>query len=128
MTLALAPLAVCDSGSSKPSDADTTATGDGGSPSGHGGIDAGRVAKSASYRMVFTLGVGSRGSESLTSPNNKLRVVVADALRDALERETVAGRGRPVRTHTFAGQGLQPGLSWDDWSTLRDLAYEGRGA
>jgi hypothetical protein len=57
-----------------------------------------------------------------------LRVVIEGALRDALEREAPAARPRPIETHTFRGRGLKPGLSWDDWSTILDLAYEGRGA
>jgi predicted transcriptional regulator len=57
-----------------------------------------------------------------------LRVLVEEALRDKLEAEAeaeadVAG----VETHTVRGRGLQPGVSWDDVRTLRDLAYEGRG-
>jgi len=57
-----------------------------------------------------------------------LRAVLEAALRESLERETPVTQVRPVQTHTFGGRGLQPGLSWDDWSTMRDLAYEGRGA
>ena len=59
--------------------------------------------------------------------NTTLKQVVEDALREELRRDTAPPRTRLV-THTFRGQGLQPGLSWDDWDTLRDLAYEGRGA
>jgi hypothetical protein len=57
-----------------------------------------------------------------------LRSVIELALRDALEREASAKPAVPVETHTFKGVGLQPGQSWEDWSTMRDLAYEGRGA
>lgn len=55
-----------------------------------------------------------------------LRALIEDALTkelDAAEREPAA----PVRTHTFGGRGLQPGLSWGDWSTIRAMVYEGRG-
>jgi len=55
-----------------------------------------------------------------------LKAIVEDALREALRTE----EQRPpqvVKTHTFRGRGLQPGLSWDDWGDLRALAYEGRG-
>jgi hypothetical protein len=60
--------------------------------------------------------------------NTTLKRVVEDALREMLRDE-----GRPrvrvtLSTHTFRGRGLQPGLAWDDWRALRDLAYEGRGA
>ena len=60
--------------------------------------------------------------------NTTLRAVLEAALRDALAQETAGNQAAAVRTHTFGGRGLQPGLAWDDWSTLRDLAYEGRGA
>jgi predicted transcriptional regulator len=55
-----------------------------------------------------------------------LKVVIEDALR----RELTASEERSVsavRTHTFAGRGLQAGLSWDDWSALRSASCEGRG-
>ncbi|HYD46786.1 MAG TPA: hypothetical protein VEB21_00470 [Terriglobales bacterium] len=55
-----------------------------------------------------------------------LRVIVEEALRDALQKEE-SPAATDVTTHTFAGRGLQPGLSWDDWATIRDLAYRGRG-
>jgi hypothetical protein len=57
-----------------------------------------------------------------------LKVVVEEALREALRRDSGPGQRVVLATHTFHGRGLQPGLSWDDWSALRDLAYEGRGA
>jgi hypothetical protein len=60
--------------------------------------------------------------------NTTLRAVLEEALRDALTREAPSLKAVPVRTHAFGGRGLQPGLSWDDFRTLRDLAYEGRGA
>ena len=60
--------------------------------------------------------------------NTSLRAVLEAALRDALDHDAPSAKARSVRTHTFGGRGLQPGLSWDDWSTLRDIAYEGRGA
>jgi len=58
--------------------------------------------------------------------NTTLKAIVEDALRDTLRAE----ERKPalhIETHTFRGRGLQPGLSWDDWGTLRALAYEGRG-
>jgi Arc/MetJ family transcription regulator len=60
--------------------------------------------------------------------NTTLRELVEQALRETLEREAAPARARPVETHTFRGNGLQPGVSWDDWGAIRDLAYEGRGA
>ena len=60
--------------------------------------------------------------------NTTLRDLIETALRDALEREAQSPRACAIKTHTFRGNGQQPGLSWDEWSTIRDLAYEGRGA
>lgn len=57
-----------------------------------------------------------------------LREVVEQALRDAIEKDREVPRDVVVHTRTFRGQGLQPGLSWDDWGALRDLSYEGRGS
>jgi hypothetical protein len=56
-----------------------------------------------------------------------LRAVIEHALRDALANEASATPTQPVETHTFNGRGLQPGQSWEDWGTMRDLSYEGRG-
>ncbi len=69
-----------------------------------------------------------RAKQLAARRNTTLRAIIEHALRDALERESPAARAQPVETHTFRGHGLQPGLSWEDWSTIRDLAYEGRGA
>ena len=59
--------------------------------------------------------------------NTTVKAIIESALRDAL-----ASYGRPRRkhrlvTHTFKGDGLHAGLSWDDWGTLRSMIYEGRG-
>ena len=56
-----------------------------------------------------------------------IRAIVEAALRDALASQ---GRRRGkfrLDTHTFEGDGLQVGLSWDDWSVIRSMSYEGRG-
>ncbi|MBI5487919.1 MAG: DUF2191 domain-containing protein [Deltaproteobacteria bacterium] len=55
------------------------------------------------------------------------------AIIEAALREQVARGKRPktrfhLETPSFGGEGLQPGLSWDDWSTITDLSYEGRGS
>ena len=57
-----------------------------------------------------------------------LKALIEDALRETLAKEDRAARPVELQTHTFRGRGLQPGLSWDDWSAVRDLVYEGRGA
>jgi len=56
-----------------------------------------------------------------------LKQVIEDALRQALDAAARASAPQPLRTHTFRGRGLQPGLSWDDWNALRSFAYEERG-
>ena len=59
--------------------------------------------------------------------NTTMKVIIECALRDALaQKKRQRGKFRLV-THTFKGNGLQPGLSWDDWSALRSMIYEGRG-
>jgi hypothetical protein len=56
-----------------------------------------------------------------------LREIVEGALRDRLERSEDSEASATLQTHTFQGRGLQPGLSWDDWDSIRALGYEGRG-
>jgi hypothetical protein len=56
-----------------------------------------------------------------------LKALMESALREELAREQARPAVVPLETHTFRGRGLQPGLSWDDWSTIRSLSYEGRG-
>lgn len=57
-----------------------------------------------------------------------LKQVIEDAPREEPRRNAQPAPCRRLVTHSVRGRGLQPGLSWDDWRTLRDLAYEGRGA
>ena len=68
-----------------------------------------------------------RAKQLAARRNTTLRELIEGALRETLEREAATPSAREVKTHTFRGRGLKPGLSWEDWSTLRDLAYEGRG-
>jgi hypothetical protein len=56
-----------------------------------------------------------------------VKAIIESALRDALASNSRPRRKMRLVTHTFKGNGLQPGLSWDDWSTLRSMSYEGRG-
>ena len=32
-----------------------------------------------------------------------------------------------LRKSSVSGNGLQPGLDWSDWGTIRKMTYEGRG-
>ena len=56
-----------------------------------------------------------------------LKAVIEEALRRSLQEESRATRPPRLQTHTFRGRGLQAGLSWDDWNTLRAFAYKERG-
>lgn len=56
-----------------------------------------------------------------------LKAVIEEALRAELAAAETVPAGASVRTHTFRGRGLKAGLAWDDWATIRSLAYEGRG-
>ncbi|MBI4868050.1 MAG: DUF2191 domain-containing protein [Candidatus Wallbacteria bacterium] len=69
----------------------------------------------------------ARAKRLAAKRHTTLKAVIESALREALEQEGRPGKPFKVRTHVVKGRGLQPGLSWDDWSTLRELAYEGRG-
>jgi Arc/MetJ family transcription regulator len=59
--------------------------------------------------------------------NITFRELVESALRRTLVAETRAPERFRLETRTFQGKGLQPGLSWDDWNTIRGMIYEGRG-
>lgn len=59
--------------------------------------------------------------------NTTLKAVLESALRQALAAERRPVKRSRVRTRTFRGNGLQSGLSWDAWSAIRALTYEGRG-
>ncbi|GMV17856.1 MAG: DUF2191 domain-containing protein [Polyangiaceae bacterium] len=69
-----------------------------------------------------------RAKQLAAKRGTTLRVVVEEALREKLSAEADGeGDAEGVDTHAVRGRGLQPGLSWEDVRTLRDLAYEGRG-
>jgi Arc/MetJ family transcription regulator len=57
-----------------------------------------------------------------------LKAVVEAALRQFLDQPQASQQPAfKLRKCTFKGQGLQPGLDWHDWETIRALIYEGRG-
>ncbi len=56
-----------------------------------------------------------------------LKALVESALRDLLDSDKEPTGPYRLRTLVFKGNGLQPGLSWDDWTTIRQMSYEGRG-
>jgi predicted transcriptional regulator len=60
--------------------------------------------------------------------NTTLKQVIEESLRMTLERERRPRGPVELDVHTFRGQGLQPGLSWDDFGAALDLTYEGRGS
>lgn len=59
--------------------------------------------------------------------NTTLKAIIESALRDALAAGKRPRKKFRLKTHTFKGRGLQPGLSWDDWNAIRSMSYEGRG-
>lgn len=68
-----------------------------------------------------------RAKQVAARRNVTLKQVIEEALRQNLQAEVGKRSPQSLRTHTFRGQGLQPGLSWDDWNSLRAFAYEERG-
>jgi hypothetical protein len=68
-----------------------------------------------------------RAKQLAARRHTTLKAIMEEALRRTLNEESRAPAPEPLRTHTFRGRGLQAGLSWDDWNTLRSLAYEERG-
>ena len=55
-----------------------------------------------------------------------LRELVEQGLRVIVERRRI-GETFTLRDVSFGAEGLQAGLDWSDWRTMRELAYEGRG-
>jgi hypothetical protein len=57
-----------------------------------------------------------------------LRELIESGLRSNIkERARLRSRRFRLRRATFAGKGLQPGVSDGSWERIRELAYEGRG-
>jgi len=55
-----------------------------------------------------------------------VKALVEAALRVFLKSEKQNQRPFTLRTHTFRGNGLQPGLKEGDWSEILRRPYEGR--
>ena len=72
-------------------------------------------------------GLLKRAKRLAARRNTTLREVVEEALRSALAEESERAVENGFELKTFRGRGLQSGLSWDDFGTIRDLSYEGRG-
>jgi hypothetical protein len=57
-----------------------------------------------------------------------VRALIEEGLREVLRQQK---RRRPafrVRAAAFRGQGVQPGVREGDWTQIRELVYQGRGA
>jgi predicted transcriptional regulator len=69
-----------------------------------------------------------RAKQLATQRRTTLRSVVESALREFVD---LGGSGSQasfrLRRHSFRGRGLQAGLTEQDWATIRERAYEGRG-
>lgn len=61
--------------------------------------------------------------------NTSFKTIVESALREFLAASE-ADDSQPfrLRKHSFGGRGLRPGLDESDWATIRERAYQGRGA
>ena len=56
-----------------------------------------------------------------------LKALVEEGLTRVLGAEPRPRKRFRLRKCAFGGSGLQPGLSWGDWDTIRDLSYGTRG-
>lgn len=59
--------------------------------------------------------------------NRTLTEVVEDALRIALAQGRQRRKGKPIKLHTFGGNGLQPGVDLTNNAALADLMDEHDG-
>ena len=57
-----------------------------------------------------------------------IRQLVEEGLRLVLARRRVPTDGFRLCDASVGGEGVQAGVTEGDWSSLRDLVYEGRGA
>jgi hypothetical protein len=55
-----------------------------------------------------------------------LRDLIEEALRASIDAERARSPFR-LRDSSFKGSGLQGGLDWSDWESIRSLVYEGHG-
>jgi len=58
--------------------------------------------------------------------NTNLKTIINESLRRFIIEETGA-KGQDIEFCTFKGNGLHKGVSWDSWSEVRDMIYDGRG-
>lgn len=58
--------------------------------------------------------------------NTTVRALVEEGLRTAIKKRKAGGPFK-LRSATFKGMGLQPGISAEQWDQIRSAAYEGRG-
>jgi predicted DNA-binding ribbon-helix-helix protein len=56
-----------------------------------------------------------------------LRALIEEGLRTVLHQRRATPKGFALRDASFAGDGLVPGVSLEDWNQLRSLIYEERG-
>lgn len=67
-----------------------------------------------------------RARDLLATEKTTLRALIEEGLRRVIE-EHAERKPFKLRRASFGGRGLQPEMRGADWSTLRSLAYEGRG-
>lgn len=67
-----------------------------------------------------------RARDLLATEKTTLRALIEEGLRRVIE-EHAERKPFKLRHASFGGRGLQPEMREADWSTIRSLAYEGRG-
>lgn len=69
-----------------------------------------------------------RAKKLAAEQHQTLKAIIDSALRLYLDSASPGGKPRfRLRKHPFKGRGLQPGVDENDWTAIRDRAYEGRG-
>ena len=56
-----------------------------------------------------------------------LRALVEEGLRSVLGKRKVKAAPFRLRDGSFKGKGLQPGVDFSDWESIRSLMYGDRG-
>ncbi len=56
-----------------------------------------------------------------------VKAVIERALRQMMQTRKRPTKPFKLKDCSFKGEGLQDGLTWDDWDKIREMSYEGRG-
>jgi hypothetical protein len=58
--------------------------------------------------------------------HTSLKSVINEALLSYVGSDRIQTE-KDLELHTVRGNGLQKGLNWNDWSTVAEMIYQGRG-